>query len=94
MADVRIRKYPNEHRDYRFDCSYLPEIVGGETIDSAVYTEPAGIVIHSIAIDGNVLVLNVSGGTAGTNYFVDIDCTMSDDSIVTVCVEFAITDCA
>ena len=62
-------KDPNEVLDYEIDWSAR---LGGDTISSVTWTVPGGITKNSDTVSGDIAVIWLSGGTAGTSY--DIGC--------------------
>jgi hypothetical protein len=62
-------KDPNEVLDYEIDWAAR---IGGDTISTVTWTVPGGITKNSDALAGDITVIWLSGGTAGTNY--DIGC--------------------
>jgi hypothetical protein len=69
-------KDPTDVLDYQFDIS--PAVVGnpGDTIAALDVTiepnNPGDIVLNSVTVDGNVAVLWLSGGQAGTVYLLTL----------------------
>lgn len=83
-----------DDRDYAFDLTKCPEIVGGATITSSqVLSPPAGITIGTPATltsafdgiaAGKGVSVRVSGGTAGTTYALALEVTLSTGRKVVV----------
>jgi hypothetical protein len=77
MAD-RLYHYTNEQRIYAFDFSEMEELVGGDTLVSAVVTSsPSGLTIGSPSVDGSKIEFQVTGGTAHTVYSISCLATTS-----------------
>lgn len=91
-GDVLIAAVSDD-RDYAFDLSSCPEIVGGATISSAVITGGTGLTIgapaaNAAAFDGipigKAVVVRIGGGVAGTTYDLACLATLSTGRVVVV----------
>lgn len=77
MTPLRtFSKDPNAALYYGFDWSDW--FASGETIDTVVWTVPAGLTGGTEANDGEVVKILLSGGTAGEEYEVSARITTTD----------------
>ena len=79
MAYPSFLKDPDATLDYGFDWSEW--LSTGETLSSATWTVPSGITQVSDLITTDDSVIWLSGGTAGTNYYVACKITTSSSRI-------------
>ena len=71
-----VEKTPAENTTIGVDLSGLREIIGGETVASAVVTA-TGDVVESYAIDDHRVRIRLRGGVAGTDYRIVLTATTS-----------------
>jgi hypothetical protein len=83
----------SDDREYGFDLSRCPEIVGGLTIASGVIAGGTGLTIGTVSVlaadfdgipSGKGLKVRISGGTAGTTYNLACKATLSNGRVVVV----------
>lgn len=70
--------------EFQLEFRYTSDrLDAGQTISSCVVTSsPAGITLNGAAtIDGNTVKQFVSGGTAGSEYYLTFTTTLSDGSV-------------
>lgn len=88
-----IRKTPEDRRDYDVDFSdWTPE--GDEVIDAEAFLEGnSSVVIDSVAIEGNVVKVWLSGGEDGEGDEIEVRVTTNLGRIKTACFRVRINDC-
>jgi hypothetical protein len=79
MSVTLFTKDPSAVLDFGFDWSSW--LATGETIESAVWTVPAGLTKGSSSISGAVTVIWLSGGDNGTNHRVTCRITTSQGRV-------------
>lgn len=88
-----LTKPASEDRDYGFDFSKSPELVGGLTISSAAISGGTGLTfgsptVNAAAFDGIAIgyavTVRISGGTAGETYDFALTATLSNGRVLVI----------
>lgn len=88
-------KYEQDQRDFYFDLSQQPEIIGGQTVTGAstITSDPVGLSFTSPDIASPKVHFTISGGTGGTTYMVESLVTFSGGGIIQVCEKLDVLTC-